>query len=69
MKMSTQTAQPADTIGRLDNPRRRPTQRNFTIDMLRGFAPFGILLVNMEFFNQSALNLVVNPNHHVACCH
>ena len=36
----------------------RPCNRIITIDILRGFAIFGILLVNMEFFNQSALNLV-----------
>jgi uncharacterized protein len=60
-KMSTQSAQPAEEIAKLDAP-VRPTQRNFTIDMLRGFALFGILLVNMEFFNQSALNLVADLN-------
>ena len=36
----------------------QPRQRIQTIDILRGFAIFGILLVNMEFYHQAALNLV-----------
>ena len=61
--MSTTTAASSDSTpiiaatGRLEAP-VRPSQRILTIDILRGFAIFGILLVNMEFFNQSAYNLV-----------
>ena len=47
----------SSSMGRLQAP-MRPRNRIITIDILRGFAIFGILLVNMEFFNQSALNLV-----------
>ncbi|MEA3337569.1 MAG: DUF418 domain-containing protein [Chloroflexota bacterium] len=47
----------SSSMGRLQAP-VRPRNRIITIDILRGFAIFGILLVNMEFFNQSALNYV-----------
>ncbi|MBM4089701.1 MAG: DUF418 domain-containing protein [Planctomycetes bacterium] len=36
----------------------QPGDRIATLDMLRGFAIFGILLVNMEFFNQSVYHYV-----------
>ena len=36
----------------------QPTERIQTIDILRGLAIFGILLVNMEMFNQSMLNMI-----------
>ncbi len=49
------------TRGRLEAP-VRPSQRILTIDILRGFAILGILLVNMAFFNQSALNMAVMLN-------
>ena len=52
---------PADAKARMIGP-VQPGQRIQTIDILRGFAIFGILLVNMEFFNQSALNLVAQLN-------
>jgi len=52
---------PADAKARMIAP-VQPGQRIQTIDILRGFAIFGILLVNMEFFNQSALNLVAQLN-------
>ena len=51
----------ATSAGRLQAP-VRPSHRIVTIDILRGFAIFGILLVNMEYFNQSALNLVAELN-------
>ena len=37
----------------------RPSQRFHIIDILRGFAIFGILLVNMEFFNNSFYAMVI----------
>lgn len=37
----------------------RPSQRFDIIDILRGFAIFGILLVNMEFFNNSFYAMVI----------
>lgn len=37
----------------------RPDQRIQVIDILRGFAVFGILLVNMEFFNNSVYSSVI----------
>jgi uncharacterized protein len=37
----------------------QPGQRILTLDILRGFAIFGILLVNMQFFNHSALTYVM----------
>ena len=43
--------------GRLQAP-VRPRNRIVTIDILRGFAIFGILLVNMKFFNLSVYNNV-----------
>jgi uncharacterized protein len=51
----------AGATGRLEAP-VRPSLRILTIDILRGFAIFGILLVNMELFNQSALNMVADLN-------
>lgn len=36
-----------------------PNQRIQVIDILRGFAIFGILLVNMQFFNQSILTKIM----------
>lgn len=55
----------APHVAALDNQRAvqaagpvQPQQRIQTIDILRGFAIFGILLVNMEFYHQAALNLV-----------
>ncbi len=59
---SPQEVQPHEQspdAGRLTAP-VVPTQRILTIDILRGFALLGILLVNMEFFNQSALNLMAD---------
>lgn len=53
--------QPPTATGRLDAP-VRPSQRILTIDILRGFAIFGILLVNMELFHASALNMVADLN-------
>jgi uncharacterized protein len=50
------TRQP--TRGRLEAP-VRPGQRILTIDILRGFAILGILLVNMALFNQSVLNMAM----------
>jgi len=44
--------------GRLETP-VRPSQRILTIDILRGFALLGILLVNMALFNQSVLNMAM----------
>ena len=62
-----QDEQPSDGSAAADAKARmiapvQPGQRIQTIDILRGFAIFGILLVNMEFFNQSALNLVAQLN-------
>ncbi len=37
----------------------RPSQRFHIIDILRGFAIFGILLVNMEFFHNSFYAMVI----------
>ena len=43
-----------------------PSQRFQIIDILRGFAIFGILLVNMEFFNNS---LYLGKVHSGTCRH
>ena len=51
----TTTATTDSGTGRLQAP-VKPRNRIVTIDILRGFAIFGILLVNMEFFNQSVFN-------------
>lgn len=40
----------------------QPGQRIQVIDILRGFAIFGILLVNMEFFNNSVFSYVMGLN-------
>jgi uncharacterized protein len=56
---ANQQQEPPEDVGKLDAP-VAPMQRIMTIDILRGFALLGILLVNMEYFNQSALNLVVD---------
>jgi uncharacterized protein len=53
----TATTATVESTGRLSSP-VRPRSRIVTIDILRGFAILGILLVNMELFNQSVLNLV-----------
>lgn len=52
---------PPPQRGRLEAP-VRPSQRILTVDILRGFAILGILLVNMALFNQSVLNMAVNLN-------
>jgi len=51
----TTTATTDSGTGRLQAP-VKPRNRIVTIDILRGFAIFGILLVNMEYFNQSVFN-------------
>jgi len=48
---------PAPASRRMAGP-VQPTERIQTIDILRGLAIFGILLVNMEMFNQSMLNMI-----------
>jgi uncharacterized protein len=45
-----------DTIARQSIAPVQPRQRIQVIDILRGFAIFGILLVNMEFFNNSVVS-------------
>src|SRR5512136_1935743 len=47
--------------GRLETP-VHPSQRILTVDILRGFALLGILLVNMALFNQSVLSLALKLN-------
>jgi uncharacterized protein len=47
---------------RITNVPVQPNQRIHVIDILRGFAIFGILLVNMEFFNNSVFAYAIGLN-------
>lgn len=47
---------------RIINVPVQPNQRIHIIDILRGFAIFGILLVNMEFFNNSVFSYAMGLN-------
>lgn len=51
-----------DTIEQQSIAPVQPGQRIQVIDILRGFAIFGILLVNMEFFNNSVFSYVMGLN-------
>lgn len=57
MTNTVSNATTGSDAGRLQAP-VQPRNRIVTIDILRGFAIFGILLVNIEYFNQSVFNNV-----------